>query len=154
MNKEVEASIKGRKDAFFNFYDITDADLKKKIEDYFKEVEEFGKGCSGSADFEAKFASSELNQKYVDLFTEVGTKCKPKNVELPETEEVSAKDLAKEELDYEMKEAVDSAGRAVRRKANEKMLSEARSTPILGDIMEAKQHYDLFSRFKKKNKDE
>ena len=77
MNDLVKASIEGRKNAIFSAYDITEQSIIDKIEDLFKRINEFGETCTDSMDFESKFASSELNQEYVELFTEIATKCKP-----------------------------------------------------------------------------
>ncbi len=43
--------------------------------------------------------------------------------------------------------------RAVRRRAKEDALSKARSIPLIGDAMTAKQHFDFFNRFRKKKDD-
>lgn len=149
MKDDVKLSINGRKDSMFQYFEITD-DIKVKIDDLFKRIEEFGKTCTDSTDFETKFASSDLNQEYINLYTEIGTKCKSK---IATAETVDVKKEILEDVDYEMKEAVDSVGRRARRKANEELMSKARSTPIIGDVLEAKQYHDLFSRFKK-NKDD
>ena len=155
MNKDVELSVKGRKDAIFNYFEVNDDSIKQKADELFKRIEEFAKDCKDSPDFEAKFASSDLNQEYISLMTEVGTKCKSKVYTADPSDTRSDADIIKEDVEYEMKEAVDSMGRRVRRDANEKMLKEARSTPIIGDILEVKQYNDMFGRFKKKkNNDE
>ena len=154
MKNDVKLSVNGRKDAIFNYFEVNDEGIKQKVEDLFKRIEEFAKDCKDSTDFEAKFATSELNQEYINIMTEVGTKCKSKVYTADPSDTKSDADIIKEDVEYEMKEAVDSMGRRVRRDANEKMLSEARSTPIIGDVLEAKQYMDLFGKFKKKGKDE
>ena len=155
MKNDVKLSVNGRKDAIFNYFEVNDEGIKQRVDDLFKRIEEFAKDCKDSTDFETKFASSDLNQEYINLMTEVGTKCKSKAYTVDQSEMPSEADIIKEDIEYEMKDAVDSVGRRVRRDANEKMLSEARSTPIIGDVLEAKQYMDFFGRFKKKkDKDE
>ena len=77
MNDLVKNSIDSRKTAILNSYDITDQTLLGKIEDLFNRINELGDGCSEIMDFENKFAASELNQEYIQLFTEIATKCTP-----------------------------------------------------------------------------
>ena len=72
MDKYVKQSIDARKDAIFAAYQVGD-EGKKKVEKLFSEIEKFGADCKDVGDFEAKFAASPLNQKYLDLFTELAT---------------------------------------------------------------------------------
>lgn len=43
----------------------------KKIDDLFGEIEKLGTECKDVSEFENKFAASPLNQKYMDIFTEL-----------------------------------------------------------------------------------
>lgn len=81
MEKLVKQSIDARKDAMGASYKI-DAGMQKKIDALFAEIEKLGEKCKDVGEFEAEFAKSPLNQKYLDLFTEVATKCSAK-VEAP-----------------------------------------------------------------------
>ena len=60
MDQYVKVSIDSRRDTIFNSFNVNDK-FKKKIDDLFKKIEELGKTCKDSADFEAKFAASSLN---------------------------------------------------------------------------------------------
>ncbi len=85
MDEYVKQSIDARKNAIFAAYNVDDA-INKRIEALFAEIEKLGKEAKDPADFEAKFAASPLNQKYLDLFTEVATNSQPAsapNVEKP-----------------------------------------------------------------------
>lgn len=108
---------------------------------FLKKVEEFAKDCTDVADFETKFASSPLNQEYTNMFT----KLLGSNIDL--------KKEAKEEARFAGEELVDDLTHQARMDARSNVESTLRNTPIIGDVMTAKQHFDLFSRFKKK-KDE
>ena len=46
----------------------------------FSEIEKLGEKCKDAGEFEAEFSKSPLNQKYMDLFTEIATKSATKNV--------------------------------------------------------------------------
>lgn len=145
MNEYVKYSIDGRKNAFYSAYDIQDDEIKRKIEDLFSRIEAFGETCSDAQDFEAKFAVSELNQEYINLFTEVATKCAPivrETVENPDVKTTGQyiADEIKDEIDYQVKDMTLPA----RRIAREQAYNTARRTPIVGDVMQAKQTADLF----------
>lgn len=148
MNEYVKYSIDARKSAIYSAYDIQDEELRAKIEDLFSRIEEFGKECQDASDFEAKFAASELNQEYINLFTQIVSKCTPivkeevVNPDVQSTGEYVAGEI-KDEVDYQLKEMTMPARRAARQRADD----IARSTPIVGDVMQAKQTADLFGGF-------
>ncbi len=155
MNDLVKNSIEARKAAFYNAYNIKDEGIKNQIEELFKRIIEFGESCSDSMDFESKFATSPLNQEYIDLFTKVATACEPITYDtkpdhhIKSDAEQVADDIASE-LRYQVKDATLPARRIARQEAYDK----ARSTPIIGDIMHAKQLADFFGRFKKNKKED
>lgn len=66
MDKYVKQSIEARKKAIFDAYTVGEGE-KKKIEAVLAEMEKLGAGCKDAQDFEAKFASSPLNQRYFEL---------------------------------------------------------------------------------------
>ena len=70
MDQYVKASIDGRKNAIFAAYDLDDG-MRKKVDGLFSEMEKLGAECKDVGEFESKLAASPLNQKYLDLFTEV-----------------------------------------------------------------------------------
>lgn len=144
MNEYVKYSIEGRKSAFYSAYDIQDEELKRKIDNLFSRIEAFGENCIDAQDFEARFAASELNQEYIALFTEVATKCTPIvreeiNPDVKSTGEYVADEI-KDEIDYQVKEMTMPARRIARQQA----YNAARRTPVVGEIMQAKQTADLF----------
>ena len=158
MNEYVKYSIDGRKNAFYSTYDIKDEEIKRKIEDLFSRIEAFGETCVDAQDFEAKFAASELNQEYISLFTEVATKCAPivrETVENPDVKTTGQfiADEVKDEIDYQVKDMTLPARRAAREQA----YNAARRTPIVGEVMQAKQTADLFGglfRLRKSKKEQ
>jgi hypothetical protein len=151
MNDQIKLSIDGRRSAFENAYELT-PDAKKKVDALFKEIETLGKECSDSADFEAKLAASPLNQKYINLFTELSQSCKSKLTPTPDAEiepqptkgEVVA-DLAKNDIEM----ATQGAVQYVRGRVFRDAYGKALKTPVIGDAIDAKNKIDLLRRFKK-----
>ena len=142
MNDIIKPSIESRKQALFSSYDIKDEGNLKTIDDYFKRLEEFAKDYNDVMAFETAFASSPLCKEYSDLFVQImNTECTTdgKAPVVDVQEEYTVQD----ELRDDMK-------RAVRRKMRQDAYDQARDVPILGEAMTAKQHFDLFSRFRKK----
>ena len=74
MDKNIEQSIKARRDVVFTTYDIKDEKILKKIDELFGKINDLGKKCKDVSEFETKFAASPLNQEYMDLFTEIATR--------------------------------------------------------------------------------
>ncbi|RYC74924.1 hypothetical protein [Candidatus Nanosyncoccus alces] len=70
MDEYIKQSISTRRDAIEAFYGAG-AEGKKKVAGLFDEIEELGDKCKDVGEFEAEFAKSPLNQKYLDLFTEL-----------------------------------------------------------------------------------
>lgn len=77
MDEYIKQSIEGRKNAIGATYEVS-AEMRKKNDALFGEIEELGAECKDVGDFEAQFAVSPLNQKYLDLFTEVATNSQAK----------------------------------------------------------------------------
>ena len=131
--------IESRKTAIMNTIDSGNEEIVGKIEEFFERLEEFAKDCKDINDFETKFASSDLAKEYAELF----------GYAISNTEE------AKEERAEDMKnEAADSMYRYGRRRARQEAYDVARDVPGVGQVLTAKQHFDFFSRFKKKKGDE
>lgn len=72
MDEYIKQSIEGRKNAIGATYEVS-AEMQKKIDALFGEIEKLGGKCKDVGDFEAKFAASPLNQEYMNLFTEIAT---------------------------------------------------------------------------------
>ena len=154
MNEVIKQSIEGRKMAFSSAYELTDV-YKKKVDELFKRIEEFGKNCTDAMDFETKFMASPLNKEYTDLFTEVASNCKyilPPPVDNPDakTDAEYYRDEAISDAKYLAKNLTMPARRAAREEFDKKM----RDTP-LGAIEQASNTAWVVKRlFGKKNKDE
>ena len=154
MNETVKASIKGRLDAIYNGYEINNEDIKNKIDDLFKRIEEFGLGCSDANDFETKFAMDALNQEYINLFTQVATCCPCQLHPVEDNHDAKSNgEVIAENAASDVKYMVDDLTQPMRHQAYQETYDAARDVPVLGEAMNVKQHFDFFSRFRKK-KDE
>ena len=153
MEESVKASIKGRIDAIYSAYEINDEDIKKKIVDLSMKLEDLGYSCKDSMDFETKLAASPLNQEYIDLFTLIVTSCPAKTIEHAENHVMSDAEYIADSAAVEARCMVDDITMPARRKARQEAYDAARDVPVLGEVMTAKQHFDFFSRFKKKKED-
>ncbi len=153
MNELIKNSIDARKNAIYNAYEINDDKEKDKINDLFNRIEEFAKKYEDLGEFEANFASSPLNQEYIDLFTFVATNYKAKEYKQSETITNNNNEVL-DEIGSEAKYLVDDLTHPARHAAREKFDSQLRDIPVVGDAIQAKQTFDLFNKFKKNKKDE
>ena len=144
MNDLLKPSIESRKTALFSAYDIKDPGNLKTIDDYFKRLEEFAKDYNDVMAFETSFASSPLCKEYSDLFVQIMNTEKTVDGKAPVVD-VPDEYTPQDELRDDME-------RAVRRRARQDAYNAARDVPILGEAMTAKQHFDFFNRFRKKDK--
>lgn len=144
MKDILKPSIESRKTALFSAYDIKDPGNLKTIDDFFHRLEEFANDYDDVMAFETAFASSPLCKEYSDLFVQI------MNTEKTVDGKAPVVDVQEEyTLHDEMR---DDMERAVRRKARQEAYDAARDMPIIGDAMTAKQHFDFFDRFRKKDK--
>lgn len=149
MNEYVKQSIDGRKLAFTSAYELDDV-YKKKVDELFKKIEDFGKDCTDAMDFETKFMASPLNTQYTNLFTEVSSNCKyilPPPVDNPDVK--SDKEQVRDEVLSDAKYIAKELSMPARRKAREAFDSKMRDTP-LGKIEQARNTAWLFKRIFKK----
>lgn len=151
MDSIVKSSIDARKNAFTNSYNITDESLIKKIDDLFVRINELGESCKDATEFETAFASSPLNQEYINLFTEIATTSTPITYESNNTDVKSDDDYIKEEIDSELRYQADSLSQPIRRELHQEAYDKARDIPVVGNALDIKQKVGFFSRFKKNN---
>ena len=149
MEEYVKQSIEARKMAFTNAYEIN-SDIKMKIDDLFSRINALGESCKNITEFENKFSTSSLNQEYIDLFTKIGTTCKPIVHENNNADVKSDKEYIKDEVESDIKYAVDDLTMPARRKAREELDSKLRSTP-LGKIEQISNTTSLLRKIFKKN---
>lgn len=125
MDKYVKQSIAVRKDTFGANFEV-DAETQGKIDALFKEIEELGAKCKDAGEFEAEFARSPLNQRYMDLLTEVATRSATKNAARG-----AAVGAVQSVAEQALRNVVPTRA-AVRQKAYD----GARDVPVLGDAID------------------
>ncbi|MBR3172453.1 hypothetical protein IKF21_00830 [Candidatus Saccharibacteria bacterium] len=158
MDKYVKQRIDSRKNAFSASYEI-DAATQKKIDALFGEIEKLGSKCKDVGEFEAEFAKSPLNQKYLDLFTEIATTSTAKT-SAPKTSKAeigkmvaggTAAGIAESAMDQAINEVVPT-----RAAVHQKVSDEVRGIPVVGDAIDIGQKASyaahLGKLFKKKKK--
>ena len=138
MDKLIKQSIDARKNAFSANYKV-DAEMQKKIDALFAEIDKLGEKSKDVGEFEAEFQKSPLNQQYLDLFTEIATKCAP-NTAAPKVDTSGiSKTIAGGVAVGALESAADDALRRVvptRAAVHQKAYDAARSVPGLGDAID------------------
>ncbi len=158
MDKYIKQSIDSRKNAFKASFEI-DAAAQKKIDALFNEIEKLGAKCKDVGEFEAEFAKSPLNQKYLDLFTEIATTSTAKAA-APKTSKAgiakmvaggTAAGIAESAIDQAIDEVVPT-----RAAVHQKVSDEVRGVPVVGDAIDIGQKASyaahLGKLFKKRKK--
>jgi hypothetical protein len=138
MDKLIKQSIDARKNAFSASYKV-DAEMQKKIDALFAEIDKLGEKCKDAGEFEAEFQKSPLNQQYLDLFTEIATKCAPNTVAPKVDTSGIGKTIAGGVVAGALESAADDALRRVvptRAAVHQKAYDAARSVPGLGDAID------------------
>ena len=141
MDKYVKQSIDARRDAIFNAYELGEGD-KKKVEALFAEIEKLGAGCTDAQDFEAKFASSPLNQKYLDLFSGLAQTATMKGAAPKASMGEVGKMVAGGTAVGALESAADQAINQVvptRAAVHQKVSDEVRGVPVVGDAIDVAQ---------------
>ena len=138
MDEYIKQSIEGRKNAIGAAYEVS-AEMQKKIDTLFGEIEKLGAKCKDVGDFEAQFAASSLNQKYLDLFTEVATNSQVKATAPKVDKSGIAKMVAGGTALGVAESALDQAVNNVvptRAAVNQEVTDAVRKTPVIGDAMD------------------
>ncbi len=128
MDQYIKNSIDARRNALSASYSIPTS-MQKKVDNLFKDIEELGKKCKDVSEFEAEFAKSQLNQQYLDLFTEIAKSSVAKAVA-----KGAAIDVAESMANQAIRTVLPTRA-AVHQKASDEM----RSIPVVGDAIDIGQ---------------
>ena len=141
MDEYIKQSIEGRKNAIGATYEVS-AEMQKKIDALFSEIEKLGAKCKDVGDFETKFAASSLNQKYLDLFTEVATNSQAKAIvpkaSKKEVGKMVAGGTAVGAIESALDQVIDNVA-PTRAAVNQEVTDVVRKTPVLGNAMDIAQ---------------
>ena len=139
MDKDIIQSIKARKDAFYASFNVS-AEAQKKIDSLFEQIEKLASKCKNVGEFEAEFSKSPLNQKYLDLFTEIATKCTPKaaapKADTSGVGKMVAEGVAAGAAESAIDQAIDNVV-PTRAAVHQKVYDKARKIPGVGDAIDA-----------------
>lgn len=127
MDSIVKKSIDTRRDAFKSFE--IDVGMQKKIDVLFADIEKLGAKCKDAGEFEAEFAKSPLNQKYMDLFTDIAKRGAMK---------AAVKGAAVGAIESAADQAIDNIV-PTRAAVHQKFSDIARNVPVLGDAIDIGQ---------------
>lgn len=133
MDQYVKMSIDGRRAAIAGSFNL-DEKAKKKVDELFAEIEELGKGCKDSGEFETKFQVSPLNQKYMDLFTEIATSSAAK-----QAGKQAAIGMAGSVAESVARNAIGNAVPTTRAAVHQKAYDAARDIPGVGEALDISQ---------------
>lgn len=151
MDKYVKQSIDSRKNALSASYEIN-AEVQGKVDALFSEMEKLGEKCKDVGEFETEFQKSPLNQKYLDLFTEVATKCQPKTAAPKASGAGVAKMVAGGAATGVMESVADDALRKVvptRAAVNQEVTDAVRKTPVVGEVVDVAEKASYVSHLGK-----
>ena len=132
MDENIKQSIEARLKAIEANCKL-DAEGKKKVTELFDEIKKLGEKCKDVGEFEQLFAKSPLNQKYMDLFTELATKAAGK-----QAAGQVAKSMAVGAIEGAARNALGNVV-PTRAAVHQKVSDAARSVPVLGDAIDAGQ---------------
>lgn len=138
MEDIIKNCVESRKNAILGIIDSNDQSALETIDLYFKKLEDFARGCSSITEFEEKFQTSSLQEEYTNLFT--------KFMNTGNNEETSLASDVKDEI-------LDDVYRRGRREIRQETYDKVRDIPVVGEALNVKQHFDFFSRFKRKKDD-
>ena len=153
MNEYIKQSIEARRAAIYASCKVDDK-MKKKVDEVFKEIEEFGAKYDDNGKFETDFAASPLNQKYIDLFTELAT-----NSQATSQKKAAGQAIVSGIAEGVVSRITDGAVRKVvptRASIHQAKYDIARKIPGVGDALHLKNQADTvrhFGRLFKRKKD-
>ena len=134
MDEYIKQSIDARRKAIETNLKL-DAEGKKKVAELFSEIEKLGAKCGDAGEFETEFSKSPLNQKYMDLFTELATKAAGVGATVAKSVAGGIVGGVADRAINEVKNAVLPTRAAV----HQKVSGEVRSVPVVGDLIDAGQ---------------
>jgi phosphosulfolactate synthase (CoM biosynthesis protein A) len=91
MNDYIKQCVNSRVDFFDKYYTVP-IELKPEVEAFINEINQLGDAATDAVDFENKFASSKLSERFNSLLT----RCIPKAYNMTNEEKQHSKETAKE----------------------------------------------------------
>ncbi len=154
MDNEILRSIEERRNTLYGHYDLP-PDERAKAEELFGRMEELGRGCTGRAEFETKFAGSQLGGEYNGLFPAFA-----RHVRLPEgtpSMEGHTRNMAASQAESVVRGQAERGLKSVLVQAMPDEVHQCYTQgvyriPVLGNILSAMNTADVFRRlFRRRN---
>lgn len=129
MRDDVKMCVNARFDMFEKYY-IVPQNIAYQVESFCKEVTDLAEGCNDVADFEAKFISTGLSQKFNDLLIS----CTPKPYQISQEEQAfvnqTKKEMFEEDKEEIKKYIVDDVADSVKMEFESDIISAGRKVMI------------------------
>lgn len=108
MNDYVKQCVNSRVNFFDKYYTVP-TELKPEIEAFINEINQLGDAATDAVDFENKFASSGLSERFNNLLTRCIPKAYNMTAEEKQRSKETAKEIFKEDRSRIIKEAAEDA---------------------------------------------
>ena len=135
MDENIRQCINSRVDFFDKYYTVPE-ELKAEVEKFICEINQLGNSASNAVDFENKFASSGLSERFNGLLI----RCIPKPYNMTNEEKrrskQTAKEIFKEDRSRIVKEAVADAVDYTAIMAQEELIAKSREAMIEADVFD------------------
>jgi len=149
MDSGVNQCVATRVD-FFEKYCTVPTEVAEEVKAFIADINSLGNSCSGVADFEAKFVSEGLSDRFNTLIT----KCPPKPYKMTEEDKQHAKETAKkifkEDKERIINEAVADVAESATMAAESELMSQRRRSMseagVLDDYTRATNAIDAAAR--------
>lgn len=147
MESGIEKSIQTRKQSIYDYYTIPEND-KEKVDKVFSDMEKLGEESKDVAEFERKLTENPINQEYLDLFKVLKVKKSfvTKTMVQSYKNAMSDPETRRQAIKDDIKYAVESATQPARVRANDAMMGELYSTPVVGDVIMASRGLGMVGR--------
>jgi len=147
MEKGIEKSIETRKQSIYDYYSIPEKE-RERVEKVFSDMKKLGEECKDVTEFERRLSESDINQEYMDLFKVLTVKKSfvTKTMAQSYKSAMSDPETRRQAVKDEVKYAIDSATQPARVRANDAMMGELYSTPIVGDVIMASRGLGMVGR--------
>lgn len=135
MNEYVQQCVNSRVDFFDKYYTVPEA-LKPEVEAFISDVNRLGETAADAVDFENKFVSNVLNERFNSLLTRCIPKAYNMTAEEKQSSRETAKGIFKEDRSRIIKETVADAIDYAAVMANEELIAKQREAMIESDIFD------------------
>ena len=133
MNNDILQCINTRIDFFEKYYFVPD-NVRHEVDDFIKEMQSVGEQSTDAQDFETKFATNGLQER----FTAILMKCTPKQYNMTAEEKAAsretAKEIFKEDRSRIIKETVEDVIDHVAVESEEELIALRRKAMIEADV--------------------